>query len=86
MAINIYVWSIHCNTNCAKGTYDLLYFMATINKLLYMTNNRAAPIPSICIGMRPIPAFLMVSESVRYVPLLFLRIIIHEIVFLKLLS
>ena len=27
---------------------------------------RVALIPGICIGIRPIPAFLMVSESVKY--------------------
>ena len=46
--------------------------------------SRAAPIPGICIGIGPIPAFLMASESVKYlilVPILLFVHYFHKIVF-----
>jgi len=37
------------------------------NVMIETKEYRAAPIPGICIGIKPIPAFLMVLESVKYV-------------------
>ena len=42
-----------------------------------MLISRAAPIPGICIDIRPIPAYLMVSKSVKYVILVLILLFLH---------
>ena len=40
-------------------------------------SSRTAPIPDICISFGPIPAFLMVSESVKHVIQVLILLFVH---------